>query len=216
MPPPPPPAAPARRSLPAPCLPTGPTHRAASRPACPEPRPLPASCRGAGKAGRQKHRPGGSRPRRAVPGTEQPEPEALTDLARDDKGKKKSFDRYIGDKRKTRDNLGPLQKEMGDLVIQDMDKAEVCNSFFASVFTGKCSSHITQVTECNGKDLENEESPIAGDHLRNLKVHESMGPDGMHSQVLRELVDEAAKPLSITSRKSWQSGEIPTDWKKET
>jgi len=51
--------------------------------------------------------------------------------------------------------VGPLQKEMGDLVTQDMKKAEVLNKFCASVFTGKCSSHSTQFTENKGKEWEN-------------------------------------------------------------
>ena len=44
-------------------------------------------------------------------------------LARDIKGNKKSFCRYISDKSKTRENMGPLQKEMQDLVNLDTEKS---------------------------------------------------------------------------------------------
>ncbi|GAB0176751.1 mitochondrial enolase superfamily member 1 [Grus japonensis] len=82
-------------------------------------------------------------------------------LARDVKGNKKSFYRYVSDKRRTRENVGPLQNETGELVTQDMEKAEVLNDFFASVFTGKCLSHTAQVTE--GRDWENAEPPTVGE-----------------------------------------------------
>ncbi|GAB0207769.1 mitochondrial enolase superfamily member 1 [Grus japonensis] len=83
----------------------------------------------------------------------------------------------------------------------------------------ECSSHVTQLTESKVRDWENEELPTVGedqvgDHLRNLKVHNSMGPDEMHPQVLRELADEVARPLAIILNKSWQSSEVPTDWKR--
>ncbi|KFV02308.1 hypothetical protein N340_11981, partial [Tauraco erythrolophus] len=63
-------------------------------------------------------------------------------LARDIKGNKKGFYRYVSDKKRSRENVGPLQKETGDLATQDMEKAEVLDDFFVSVFTGKSSSSM--------------------------------------------------------------------------
>lgn len=52
-------------------------------------------------------------------------------LSRDIKGNKESFCRYVGDERKkTREKAGPLQKEIGELVTWDMEKAEVLSNFF--------------------------------------------------------------------------------------
>ncbi|GAB0197899.1 mitochondrial enolase superfamily member 1 [Grus japonensis] len=135
-------------------------------------------------------------------------------LARDIKDNKKSFYTHVSDKRRTRENVGPLWNETGDLVSQAMEKAEVLNDFFASVFTGKCLSHTAQVTE--GRDWENAELPTVGEdqvreYLRNLKVHMSMGPDEMHPWVVRELADKVARPLSIIFGKSCQSDEVPAD-----
>ncbi|KFQ44108.1 RNA-directed DNA polymerase from mobile element jockey, partial [Nestor notabilis] len=52
------------------------------------------------------------------------------------------------------------------------------------------------------------------DHLRNLNVHKPTGPDEIHPQVLKELANEVARPLSIIFERSWQSGVVPDDWKK--
>ena len=47
-----------------------------------------------------------------------------------------------------------------------------------------------------------------------LNVDKSMGLDDTHPRVVGELAAVPAKPLSMISEKTWQSGEICGDWKK--
>lgn len=60
------------------------------------------------------------------------------------KAKKKGFCKYASDRKKTRENMGPLNK-MGVVVTQDGEKADVLNAFFGSVFTSKTSLQESQV-----------------------------------------------------------------------
>lgn len=48
--------------------------------------------------------------------------------------------------------------------------------------------------------------------VSNLLHYLSMGPDGIHPRVLRELEEELTKPLSTIYQQSWLSGEVPIDW----
>ena len=54
---------------------------------------------------------------------------------------------------------------------------------------------------------------MALDLLQKLDAHESMGPDGLHPRVMRELVDVVAKPLFIILWQSWLTGDVPADWR---
>lgn len=56
--------------------------------------------------------------------------------------------------------MGPLCKERANLLTQDMEKAELLGDFFASIFTGKCSSITAEVTGGKGTDL-----PHVGDEV---------------------------------------------------
>lgn len=72
-------------------------------------------------------------------------------LVRDFKGIKKGFYKYIGNKRKTRENVSPLLNGARDLVTKDMEKAEVLNAFLTSVVISKINLQESQAPEIRGK-----------------------------------------------------------------
>ncbi|KFV99092.1 hypothetical protein N327_10752, partial [Fulmarus glacialis] len=51
------------------------------------------------------------------------------------------------------------------------------------------------------------------DLLHHLDTHRSMGPDGIHPRVLRELAEVLIKPLRIIHQQSWLTREVPGAWK---
>ncbi|CAM5112066.1 unnamed protein product [Natator depressus] len=137
-------------------------------------------------------------------------------LARDVKSNKKGFFRYVGNKKKAKESVGPLLNEGGNLVTEDVEKANVLNAFFASVFTNKVSSQTTALgsTAWGGGGQPSVKEEVVRDYLEKLEVHKSMGPDALHPRVLKELADVIAEPLAIIFENSWRSGEVPEDWKK--
>ncbi|GAB0209860.1 hypothetical protein GRJ2_003451700 [Grus japonensis] len=67
------------------------------------------------------------------------------------KDNKKGFFKYISSKRKARENVGPLLNEVGALVMEDTEKAELLNAAFASVFTAKADSQVSQTAKGHGE-----------------------------------------------------------------
>ncbi|RMB93702.1 hypothetical protein DUI87_29932 [Hirundo rustica rustica] len=132
---------------------------------------------------------------------------------------KKCFYKYINGKRKDETNLCSLLDEGGNLVTADEEKAEVLNAFFAAVFSGKTTclqdnyslGLVDGVREQNGPSIIQEEA--VRELLRCLDIHKSMGPDGIHPRVMKELADDLMKPLSIIYHQSWLTGKVPDDWK---
>ena len=98
--------------------------------------------------------------------------------------------------------------EGGKLVTVHEEKVEVLNVFFASIFSGKmacpqdnCPPELVDgVREQNGAPVIQEEA--VRELLSSSDAHRSMGPDGIHPRVMRELADELVKPLSIIYQKS--------------
>ncbi|KAF1504960.1 hypothetical protein FQV18_0002372, partial [Eudyptula minor novaehollandiae] len=135
------------------------------------------------------------------------------------KDNKKSFYKYINDKKRAKENLHPLLDAGGNIVTEDEEKAEVLNAFFASDFNRQSSyPQGIQPPELEDRVGKQDEPPIiqeeaVNDLLCHLDAHKSMGPDGIHPRVLRELAEELAKPLSIIYQQSWLTGEVLDDWR---
>lgn len=86
--------------------------------------------------------------------------------------------------------MGLLLNGAGTLVTEDTEKANVLNAFFVSVFTYKTSPQESLTQETRENECWKEDSPLGRedwvrDHLGKCDIHKSMGPVGMHPQVLR-------------------------------
>ncbi|GAB0188591.1 mitochondrial enolase superfamily member 1 [Grus japonensis] len=90
--------------------------------------------------------------------------------------------------------------------------------FFSSVFNNTDRPWAARSPEledhkCGNSDVLFVDTESVKDQLYQLNVYKSMGPDGIHPRVLKELGDVVAEPLSIIYQRSWESGEVPADWK---
>ena len=90
-------------------------------------------------------------------------------------------------------------------MTNDMDTAQVLNTFFASLFTIQTGLQESQAPETRGK-VWSKEGLLSGkeeeirEHLKKLHLPKATGTDGMHHPpVLRRLADVIVRPLPIIS-----------------
>lgn len=76
---------------------------------------------------------------------------------------------------------------------------------------------ILGIREFGNWELGNDQLPAEPEHVWNLLlqlyVHKSLGPDGTHPRVLKDVASVITEPPFIICQWSWESGEVPNDWK---
>ena len=140
-------------------------------------------------------------------------------LAKECKIKPKYFWKYVQSKTKVNTSINPLKTKDGFTAVSDLDKAEVLNKFFASVFTREDTHNMP--TEETGsktggillKDIVITSAAVH-DKLKGLNPNKAQGPDQIPPKILKELCVELSSPLSILFNLSIEKGQLPKDWKK--
>ena len=140
-----------------------------------------------------------------------------TRIANNIKENPKEFYSYVNNKTTVRSEIAVLKNRDGELAILPHEKAEMLNTFFASVFTKEDTANIP---EPESKVLQSMLSTIivteqmVRDRLKEQKPGKSAGPDGIHSRVVVETQEQLVGPLTIIFNKSLSEGVVPDSWKE--
>ena len=132
----------------------------------------------------------------------------------------KTFWKYISMKAKTKSDITALYCDLMDessrLTNNDIQKSNLLNDYFASVFThvphGYVPSMDNRTNEVmlyeaiKNKDIES--------LLKNIDGTKAPSPDGYHPCFVKELAEFLSEPLGISFRSSVKSVNIPTQWKE--
>ena len=109
---------------------------------------------------------------------------------------------------------GPLEDNTGEVLMRNTEMAEALNQYFASVFKVENNEDFPK-TVVNAEQLGaitiTREKVF--NKLMGLKADKSLGPDGLHPRVLKELAAKIVNVLVVMSQNSLDADKIAVDWK---
>ena len=126
----------------------------------------------------------------------------------------KRFWSYIKALRRENTNI-PVLNYNGSSHESSLDKAEVLNQQFQSVFTKEPNSPLPDKGFSPYPTMCNINISVEGIYnlLLNINPHKACGPDQIHGRVLKETADVIAPFLQTLFQSSLDSGVIPDDWR---
>ena len=110
--------------------------------------------------------------------------------------------------------VNALKKEDDTFATSDIDKAEISNRYFSSVFTNENIEDIPNVTEnIHSRGITITDLIItpkaAEEKLNALNVSKAQGPDGVPPRIYKELSKEVSLPLATLFNKPIETNTIP-------
>ena len=143
-------------------------------------------------------------------GTESPDPDSPR---KNEKAKK--FWSFVKSLKNDAFGINTL-RENGNLKLDTLDKANICNRQFQSAFTRESDDEIPS----KGTSPFTPMGEITVDPngvlklLNNLKIHKAPGPDGLSARVLKECSSEIAPILALIYNETLAQGTVPDDWRQ--
>lgn len=137
-------------------------------------------------------------------------------LSENIKSDSKSFWNYVRAQSKTKSGISDLESSDGTMTTSDLEKAELLNSFFSSVFTNENTTHIPELaerefhSELNNLNITPE---TVAKKLSKLNASKSPGIDAIHPKVLKECCAQISNVLSSIFNKTILAGTLPSIWK---
>ena len=130
----------------------------------------------------------------------------------------KRFWGFIKSKRCDNTGVAPLKHQTSGITYSDNKaKANILNEQFSSVFNkNEDKDNITKKGESphpSMAEIKIHESGIFK-LLNGLNIHKATGPDGIPTQVLKELAHELTPVMSLFFQASVNQGSIPDEWKE--
>ena len=116
---------------------------------------------------------------------------------------------------KTCSAVADLERLDGTMAETDVDKAEVLNAIFTSVFTLESIDNIpTFENRLHNTELTDFLITKFEKILKTLKTTKPPGPGGLHPRLLVDLTDELVEPFQKIFTKSLAEGTLPQNWKE--
>ena len=130
-----------------------------------------------------------------------------------------SFYKYVNQRSAHKTGIGPLKNSAGDIVLENMEKAELLNSYFTSICT--VDNGISPTVSSCAQDTETLNNVLFWPDLiiksiTKFKNKTSSGPDGLPTILFKQLAYQLAHPLTIIFNIIMQTGNVPEIWKQAT